>query len=47
MKIISVIDENASIILTATVRNFLPASGKICAMFSVNTRMWIHTELVF
>ncbi len=47
MKIISVIDENDPIILAATLRNILPASGKVCTVFPINARMLIHSELVF
>lgn len=38
--------QNEPIILTVAVINFLPASGKICAVFPVNARMMIHSEIV-
>ncbi len=39
--------QNEPVIVTSTVRNFLPASGEVCAVFPVNARMLIHSEIVF
>lgn len=39
--------QNELIVLTARLENILPASGRICAVFSINARMLIHSEIVF